>query len=262
MRSGSRSDVDMSEHTGRPDAARAGPLVDYSNLVKLPHTVFALPFALVGATLASYRYPSGRWTSLDPAGVHLRALRGDGVQPHRRPAIDARNPRTRLREIPGGEAVGARGRGGGGGGERLVPQRGDAEPALPGAGAVRARLDLLLLVHQALHPLGAPGARVRAGDRAGGRLPRHRGQWSEPAAALLVLAGAVLCWVGGFDILYSCRTRSSTGSRGCTRFPAALGARGAMPSRGCCTCSRRRLFAAGRGCWAELGRGCTSWASR
>ena len=34
-----------------------GRLVDYSNLVKLPHTVFALPFALVGAILASYRYP-------------------------------------------------------------------------------------------------------------------------------------------------------------------------------------------------------------
>ena len=29
-------------------------LVRYINFVKLPHTVFALPFALVGATLASF----------------------------------------------------------------------------------------------------------------------------------------------------------------------------------------------------------------
>ena len=28
-------------------------LVKYANFVKLPHTVFALPFALVGVTLAS-----------------------------------------------------------------------------------------------------------------------------------------------------------------------------------------------------------------
>ena len=34
-----------------------GRLIDYSNLVKLPHTVFALPFCLVGATMASYLYP-------------------------------------------------------------------------------------------------------------------------------------------------------------------------------------------------------------
>jgi 4-hydroxybenzoate polyprenyltransferase len=33
--------------------AGRGRLADYVNLVKLPHTVFALPFALVGATLAS-----------------------------------------------------------------------------------------------------------------------------------------------------------------------------------------------------------------
>ena len=32
-------------------------LVRYLNFVKLPHTLFALPFALVGATLASYVAP-------------------------------------------------------------------------------------------------------------------------------------------------------------------------------------------------------------
>ena len=48
----------MAESTYEGQTLRgSGRLVDYSNLVKLPHTVFALPFALVGATLASYRYP-------------------------------------------------------------------------------------------------------------------------------------------------------------------------------------------------------------
>src|SRR5919197_1579633 len=32
-------------------------LVRYSNFVKLPHTVFALPFALLGVVAASYAYP-------------------------------------------------------------------------------------------------------------------------------------------------------------------------------------------------------------
>ena len=35
----------------------ASRLIAYVNLVKLPHTIFALPFALVGVVLASYRRP-------------------------------------------------------------------------------------------------------------------------------------------------------------------------------------------------------------
>src|SRR5450759_1122236 len=34
-----------------------GLLLRHANLVRLPHTVFALPFALVGAVLASYVAP-------------------------------------------------------------------------------------------------------------------------------------------------------------------------------------------------------------
>ena len=32
-------------------------LVRYANFVRLPHTLFALPFALLGVIVASYRYP-------------------------------------------------------------------------------------------------------------------------------------------------------------------------------------------------------------
>ena len=35
----------------------ASRAVRYANFVKLPHTVFALPFAFVGVTLASYHAP-------------------------------------------------------------------------------------------------------------------------------------------------------------------------------------------------------------
>jgi 4-hydroxybenzoate polyprenyltransferase len=82
----------------------AGRLVDYSNLVKLPHTVFALPFALVGATLASYRYPVRPtdlvWILIAFTAARFAAMGFNRVVDR---AIDARNPRTRGREIPAGK---------------------------------------------------------------------------------------------------------------------------------------------------------------
>jgi len=44
--------------------------VTYVNFVKLPHTVFLLPFALVGATLGSYAAtvtPANSWRHPNPA---------------------------------------------------------------------------------------------------------------------------------------------------------------------------------------------------
>ena len=61
-------------------------LIRYANFVKLPHTLFALPFALVGVTIASYVKDvrlARRLLGRDR--VHRRPLRRDGVQPHRRP---------------------------------------------------------------------------------------------------------------------------------------------------------------------------------
>jgi len=54
------------------------------------------------------------------------------------------------------------------------------------------------------------------------------GQWSQPASVLLVIAGAVLCWVAGFDILYSLQDIEFDRSEGLHSVPAALGARGAL----------------------------------
>src|SRR5919108_1254965 len=52
--------VNSSSRLPRPESregqtfAGASRLVRYANFVKLPHTLFALPFAMVGVTLASY----------------------------------------------------------------------------------------------------------------------------------------------------------------------------------------------------------------
>ena len=78
-------------------------LVKYANFVKLPHTVFALPFALVGVTLASYRAP----VTLGMLGWVILAFTcarftGMGFNRIVDREIDARNPRTSMREIPSG----------------------------------------------------------------------------------------------------------------------------------------------------------------
>ncbi len=207
-----------------------GRLVDYANLVKLPHTVFALPFALVGATLASYRLPV-RATDLLLILVAFTAARFAGMGFNRivDRVIDARNPRTRMREIPAG---------------RLSVAQAGAAVALASAifflaAGLLNRLCLLLAplalgwilfysytkrftrwahlvlgVALAIAPVGAYLAIA--------------GRWSEPPGVLLALAGAVLCWVGGFDILYSLQDMEFDRQQGLHSVPAAFGSRGAL----------------------------------
>src|SRR5688572_20477577 len=85
------------------DHARAGWFVRHVNLVKLPHTVFALPFALVGVVLASYvaRITIGDvvWVVLAFTAARFAAMGFNRIVDR---DIDARNPRTAMREIPSG----------------------------------------------------------------------------------------------------------------------------------------------------------------
>ena len=77
--------------------------VRYVNLVKLPHTVFALPFALVGLVYGSAAAPV---TALDIVLVTIAftAARFVAMGFNRivDRHIDAENPRTRDRELPSG----------------------------------------------------------------------------------------------------------------------------------------------------------------
>src|SRR5215468_11073311 len=75
----------------------------YVNFVKLPHTLFTLPFGLVGVVLASYRAPvtwrSLGWVMLAFTCARFAAMGFNRIVDR---AIDARNPRTQRREIPSG----------------------------------------------------------------------------------------------------------------------------------------------------------------
>src|ERR1700722_12578335 len=83
--------------------AGAARVARYANFVKLPHTVFALPFALVGVTLATYRAPVTPamlgWVILAFTAARFAAMGFNRIVDR---AYDAKNPRTAMREIPSG----------------------------------------------------------------------------------------------------------------------------------------------------------------
>jgi 4-hydroxybenzoate polyprenyltransferase len=204
--------------------------VDYSNLVKLPHTVFALPFALVGATMASYRAPvrvaDVLLILLAFTAARFAAMGFNRIADR---AIDARNPRTRMREIPAG---------------KLSVGEAAVAVALASAGFIlcAALLNPLCL---ALSPLAlgwiffysytkrfTRWAHLVLGFALAiapvGAFLAITGAWSQPAAVLLVIAGAVLCWVAGFDILYSLQDIDFDREQNLNSVPAAFGAGGAL----------------------------------
>src|SRR5258708_4936015 len=179
--------------------------VRYVNFVKLPHTVFALPFALLGVIVASYKQPV-TWRVAILVIVAFTAARfvamGFNRIADRR--LDARNPRTQGRELPTG---------------RLTISQAWA--------AVIGAMMVFLFAAWALNPLCAALAPValiwiatysytkRFTDwthlRLGGALAiapvggyvAVTGAWSDPWWLLLVIAFAVACWVAGVDIFYA-----------------------------------------------------------
>src|SRR5207244_11226944 len=83
--------------------AGASWLVRYANFVKLPHTIFALPFALLGVVVPSYRAPvTGRTLGLVVLAFTCARFVALGFTRIADRALDARNPRTRARELPSG----------------------------------------------------------------------------------------------------------------------------------------------------------------
>ena len=182
-------------------------LVRYVNFVKLPHTLFALPFALLGVLAASLTragdaarlvllvviaFSAARWAAM---GFNRIADRD----------FDARNPRTAEPGAAPGRAHARPGVGLGAGGRRASscspPGR---STALPAAEPGRARVGPDLQPDQAIHLVAASLAGPQPGDRAGRRLSRgdrtverrRRGCCSRSPLA-------VATWVAGFDIFYA-----------------------------------------------------------
>ena len=204
--------------------------VRFANFVRLPHTVFALPFALLGVLAASRRVPvtlrevllvivaftAARWAAM---GFNRIADR----------AFDARNPRTRNRELPRGA---------------LTLAQAWASVLLAAAlfGASAALLNPLCL---ALSPVALawvfgyslskrftwwPHLWLGLGlaiAPVGGYLA-VAGRWSEPVWTLLAITVAVATWVAGFDIFYALPDEGFDRAEGLRSAVVRLGERRAI----------------------------------
>lgn len=209
---------------GQTFAGRA-TLARYANLVKLPHTLFALPFALVGVVLASYVKDVTPamilWVAVAFTSARFAAMGFNRIVDRR---LDALNPRTARREIPAG-AIGVR-------------EAGIAVAVASAIFLVAARqLNPLCL---ALAPLALAWvlgysytkrftrwAHLVLGLGLGiapvGGYLAVTGAWSDPWWMLPVLAAAVMTWVAGFDVLYALQDVAFDRQTGLHSIPAAVG---------------------------------------
>ena len=74
----------------------------FASLVRIEHTVFALPFAYVGAFLAAGDWPGLHdmvWITVAMVGARTVAMALNRLVDAE---LDARNPRTASRELPSG----------------------------------------------------------------------------------------------------------------------------------------------------------------
>jgi len=227
----------MTQDRNAVDAGREGQtfrgqgmLLRHVNLVRLPHTVFALPFALVGVVLASYKAPitvgEVMWVVIAFTTARFAAMAFNRIVDRE---IDARNPRTRMREIPSGA---------------MSVREASVAVVVASAAFVLAAWQLntlcLLLSPVALawvlfysytkrftrwsHLVLGVGLSIAP---VGGYLA-IAGHWSTPWWMLIALAVAVATWVGGFDILYALQDVSFDRENGLYSVPSTFGEANAL----------------------------------
>ena len=214
--------------------AGASRFVRYANFVKLPHTVFALPFALVGVTLATYHAAVTPaivgWVILAFTAARFAAMGFNRIADRH---IDARNLRTAMREIPSGtlsvgEAWGA-----------VIVAVLLFAFASSQLNALCLALSPLAMVWVFFYSFTKRFTRwshlvlgLGLGIAPVGGYLAVTGQWSDPWWMLVALAAAVMTWTAGFDILYALQDIEFDQSHGLHSVPSKLGVdRALMVSR-------------------------------
>lgn len=209
----------------------ASSLSNYGSLVKLSHTVFALPFAMAAVVLASSYAPITAWR-VALIVVCIAAARTAAMAFNRLidRDIDGENPRTADRELPKGVVSVLS--------VRLLVIASSAVFML--SAGLLGHLPLILspvalgmalgysytkrftaLCHVVL---GAAVAFAPGGAWIAMGAPVTLAPW------LLVIG--VGAWVAGFDVLYSLQDRGFDAQRGLHSMPVALGTVGALVASG------------------------------
>jgi len=205
-------------------------LARYASFVKLPHTLFALPFALLGVLAASFTWPV-RWPLVALVVVAFSSARWAAMGFNRivDRAYDAANPRTANREIPRG----------------VITVRQATISVAVASGIFIATawfinpLCFLLSPFALAWILGYSLAKRftswphlwLGGSLAiapvGGYLA-VTGTWSDPWWMLIAIAVGVMTWVAGFDIFYALPDEGFDRSAGLRSAVVALGERRAI----------------------------------
>jgi len=191
-------------------------------MIKIEHTLFALPFAFLGAILGANGLPTGRtllWIVVAMVGARSTAMAFNRIADRK---IDARNPRTASRAIPAGLlSVGF-----------VWAFTAISASLFLIAAAMLNRLTLILapvalasvmlysltkrwtqLSHIVLGwclSIAPTGAWIAVRGEIGSAIP-------------LLLSLVVLLWTAGFDVLYACQDFEFDRSEGLHSIPAHFG---------------------------------------
>jgi len=202
-------------------------LLTYASFVRIGHSVFALPFALTGAMLASRRVPltAGRvvWIVVAMVAARSAAMTFNRIADRK---LDALNPRTRTRALPVGHlSVGF------------------------AVGFTIVSCALLVFAAYELNPLAFKLSPLAIVILLGYSFTKRFTLLSHlilglclgmsPAAAwialrgdlsasVLLLGAAVLLWVAGFDIIYACQDVEFDHTLGLHSIPKRYGIRAAL----------------------------------
>ncbi len=206
-------------------------VTDLARDIKISHTVFALPFAVLSAFVAAGGFPGWGKTAL--VLVCMVSARTAAMTSNRLldADYDAANPRTKGRSLPAG---------------RLSTRFVTAALALSAAAFAAAAGGFWFWFHNKWPLILSPGVLAFLCaypltkrftwlchfwlGLALGLAPACA--WiairGELALAPVVLGLAVLLWTAGFDILYACQDHTVDVASGLHSVPAALGIAGAM----------------------------------
>ena len=207
-------------------------VADILGMIKFSHTLFALPFALLGAALAAHGPEGWRGRPADWLGVVLcmvtarsAAMAFNRLADRR---IDGENPRTASRHLPSG---------------RLSVGSVAAFTAASSVGFVGSTA--LFLPNPWPLGLSVPVLLWLLGYSFAKRFTSLAHVWLGVALALapvcawvalrasiawppVLLGLAVLTWVTGFDVIYACQDEAFDRERGLHSIPARLGTAGAL----------------------------------
>lgn len=196
-------------------------------MIKIEHTLFALPFALLGAVLAANGLPTARqvlWIALAMVGARSTAMAFNRIVDRE---YDARNPRTRSRAIPAG----------------LLPVGFVWMFTIVSAGLFLLAAAMLNRLTLILAPVALASVLLYSFTKRWTLLSHFvlgwclaiaptgawiavRGSIDSPIPVLLSLV--VLLWTAGFDVLYACQDYEFDVVTGLHSIPRKVGIAGSL----------------------------------